>query len=103
MYIPFDESERKMIAITTPNPDYEAPEIDLNRILVYAEPTHPDNPDGETIVTVNFYARDNISGFGPMGYWFRDPQGLIHGNYWFYHEDSDGRYFNGEGRQGAQL
>ena len=96
MYIPFDESERKMIAITTPNPDYEAPEIDLNRILVYAEPTHPDNPDGETIVTVNFYARDNISGFGPMGYWFRDPQGLIHGNYWFYHEDSDGRYFNGD-------
>lgn len=96
----FSESELhepvKRIAITTPNPDYKAPEIDLNRIIVYAEPTHPDNPDGETLVTINFYARDNISGFGPMMYHFRDPQGLIHGNYWFYHRNSSGIYFDGD-------
>lgn len=100
LYVPFSESEGqepiKRIYIETPNPDYDAPEIDLNRILVYAEPTHPDAPDGETLVTVNFYGRDDISGFGPMCYWFRDPQGLIHGNYWFYHRNSSGRFFDGD-------
>lgn len=100
MFIPFSESPLdepiKYIHIDTPTPDYDAPEIDLNRMVVYAEPTHPEAPDGETLVTVNFYGRDNISGFGPLDYWFRDPQGLIHGNYWFYHRNSSGRYFDGD-------
>lgn len=86
----------KKIHVTTPNPDYESAEIDLNRMIVYAEPTHPENPDGETKVTVTFYAKDNISGVGPMQYYFRDPQGIIHGNFWFYHRNYYGRYLDGD-------
>ena len=78
----------KKIFIKTANPDTQAPEIDLNRLFVYAEPTHPDAPDGETKVTVNFYARDDKSGFGPCRYEFRDPQGIMHGD-WFYHDNQE--------------
>lgn len=99
-WIPFSESPLhepvKKIYIETTNPDTEAPEIDLNRIVVYAEPTHPEAPDGETLVTINFYARDNISGFGPCYYHFRDPQGVLHGNYWFYHENFGGLFYDGD-------
>ncbi|MDE6631839.1 MAG: hypothetical protein K2K23_02455, partial [Muribaculaceae bacterium] len=90
-----DHEKIKKIFITTPNPDYKAPEIDLNRMLVYAEPTHPENPDGETKVTVTFYARDNISGVGPIRYEFRDPQGNMHGD-WFYHPNFGSTYFEGD-------
>lgn len=86
----------KKIFIKTPNPDTKAPEIDLNRIVVFAEPTHPEAPDGETKVTVNFYARDDKSGFGPCHYHFRDPQGVMHGNYWFDHRNAGTRYFDGD-------
>lgn len=85
----------KKIFITTPNPDVTRPEIDLNRIAVYAEPTHPEAPDGETKVTINFYARDDISGLGPMYYHFIDPQGVLHGNYWFYHRNFYTIFFDG--------
>lgn len=66
------------IHITTPNPDYEHAELDLNRIYVHAEPTHPEAPDGETVVNVTFYARDNIAGLVSTGIGLRDPQGLRH-------------------------
>lgn len=91
---PLDEP-RKKIHITTPDPDTKAPEIDLNRITVYAEPTHPEAPDGETKVTVHFYVRDDNSGFGPCYYHFRDPQGVMHGD-WFYHRNSGTKYFEGD-------
>lgn len=86
----------KKIFITTPTPDTTHPEIDLNRIAVYAEPTHPEAPDGETKVTINFYARDDISGLGPMYYHFIDPQGVLHGNYWFHHRNSGTMFFDGD-------
>lgn len=85
----------KKIFITTPMPDTTHPEIDLNRIAVYAEPTHPEAPDGETKVTINFYARDDISGLGPVDYHFIDPQGVLHGNYWFYHRNFYTTFFEG--------
>lgn len=85
----------KKIHITTPNPDLNHPEVDLNRIFVYAEPTHPEAPDGETIVTVNFYVRDDISGFGECLYQFLDPQGIFHGD-WFYHKNFNTNYFEGD-------
>lgn len=86
----------KKIFIKTPNPDITHPEIDLNRISVYAEPTHPEAPDGETMVTVNFYAKDDISGLGPVMYWFIDPQGVLHGNYWFDHRNNGTMFFEGD-------
>ena len=67
------------IHIETPNPDYEHPEIDLNRIYVHAEPTHPEAPDGETLVEISLYIRDNIAGLSTLGITLRDPQGIDHG------------------------
>ena len=84
------------IHIDTPNPDTTHPEIDLNRIFVYAEPTHPEAPDGETKVTINFYCRDDNSGFGPCHYHFIDPQGTLHGNYWYYHRNFYTNFFDGD-------
>ena len=86
----------KKIFLQTSNPDTLHAEIDLNRIYVYAEPTHPEAPDGETKVTINFYARDNISGLGTCQYYFIDPQGVIHGNYYYEHRNSRTEFFDGD-------
>jgi hypothetical protein len=90
---PLDEPIKK-IHVTTPNPDYDAPEVDLNRITVFAEPTHPEAPDGETLVTINYYARDNKSGLGEVSYRLRDPQGINHHQY-HYHRNFSTTYFDG--------
>ena len=68
----------QQIELTTNNPDTEAPEVDINAIDISAEPTIPDAPNGETVVTVNFRVRDNISGFVGAGLYLRDPQGIDH-------------------------
>lgn len=81
--------------IETPNPDTKHPEIDLQRITVYAEPTHPEAPDGETIVTISFYGRDDKSGLGLCNYRLRDPQGIDHFEY-FYHRNFGTLYFDGD-------
>lgn len=74
----YDEP-RVFVHIDTANPDSEAPTVDLNRISVYAEPTHPEAPDGETKVTINYYARDDKSGYDIGHYTLLDPQGIGHG------------------------
>ena len=89
------QEQRIIQTIHTPNPDYDAPELDLNRIVVYAEPTNKLAPDGETLVTINFYARDNISGLGLVSFSILDPQGFYHGD-WFYHRNVYGQYFDGD-------
>ncbi len=71
----------KKIHIETPNPDYKDAELDLNRIYVYAQPSHPEAPDGETIVKTTFYAKDNIAGLAIYSITLRDPQGSMH-FYW---------------------
>ncbi|MCM1356831.1 MAG: carboxypeptidase-like regulatory domain-containing protein [Staphylococcus sp.] len=98
-YVTFSDSPQDMpiqkIYIETENPDTTPVEIDLNRITVYAEPTHPEAPDGETLVTINFYARDDKSGFGLCTYDLRDPQGIDHFQ-WFYHRNSSNMFFDGD-------
>jgi len=91
---PLDEPIKK-IHIKTPNPDTEAPEVDLNRITVHAEPTHPEAPDGETVVTITYFARDNKSGLGLVTYSLRDPQGINHFQY-HYHRNFYTQYFDGD-------
>ena len=86
---------RQAIHITTSNPDTHYPELDLNRIFVYAEPTHPEAPDGETLVTINYYARDNKSGLGKVDFSLRDPQGINHFEY-HYHRNYYTNYFDGD-------
>ena len=73
------EDERIVtVDLITSNPDSTPPEIDINRIYIDAEPTNPDQPTGETDVTVTFYIRDDISGFRHVKMRLRDPQGGQH-------------------------
>jgi len=82
--------------IVTPNPDTKPPELDLNRISITATPTNTTSPDGETLVTLKFYARDDISGLGnPCNFTLRDPQGGEH-SYTIYHPNFYTDYFAGD-------
>lgn len=83
-FIRFPEDEPiKSIDIQTPHPDSTSPELDLNRISVYAEPTNPEAPNGETIVTLSFFTRDDISGLDYGDIILRDPQGArFNFNFW---------------------
>ena len=74
----FIDETAQQIELITDNPDSEAPEVDLNAIQVSAEPTNPDAPNGETLVTLTFRIRDNIAGFEEASLYLRDPQGIDH-------------------------
>ncbi len=89
-----NEKPIKSIYIETANPDSIAPELDLNRISVYAEPATPDSPDGETFVTINYYAKDDKSGLDNVYFNLKDPQGIMHGDY-HYHRNFYTLYFDG--------
>lgn len=73
----------QQIELITKRPDTEAPEVDLNAIEINAEPTNPDAPNGETLVTLTFRIRDDIAGFTHGYLNLRDPQGIEHG-FWVY-------------------
>ncbi len=67
-------------AVTIVNQDSDsgdAPELDLNRITVSATPTQPSSPNGETIVKIAFYARDDSAGFNNLYLNLQNPQGQI--------------------------
>ncbi len=74
----FIDETAQQIELVTNNPDTEAPEVDLNAIQVSAKPTNPEAPNGETLVTLTFRIRDNISGFTHAWLNLRDPQGIEH-------------------------
>lgn len=74
------------IEIKTKNPDVELPVLDLNRIVIKAEPTHPAAPNGETRVDITFRVKDNISGYAKTDLRLRDPQGVTH---FFRHYDGE--------------
>lgn len=75
--------------------DNTPPELDLMRISVHAEPTNPEMPDGETVVTLRFRARDDLSGVGVMNTNLRDPQGGMH-YFWLYHDNFWDRVYGGD-------
>ena len=66
------------IDINTKTPDTKSPDLDINRISVVANPTNPDNPNGETVVDIEFYVRDDISGYTLGTVMIRDPLGQEH-------------------------
>ncbi len=76
---------RDSLYVSTPYPDYLAPEIDLNRITVSARPTNATAPDGETRVDISLLTRDlsdfpsHESGVKHIQYVLRDPLGVEHG------------------------
>ncbi len=85
-----DETPRQ-IELVTSNPDLNPPELDINDIQINAEPTYPDAPNGETLVTITFPVRDNISGYEIAHMMLRDPQGIEH--YFYHHAEDRSRLF----------
>ena len=75
------------IELMTANPDTEPPEVAVNDIEIDAEPTNSELPNGETVVTIRFRIRDNISGYTHAALNLRDPQGIEH----FAHAYADDR------------
>ena len=84
-----------MIDISTPNPDMTPPVLDLNAITIEAEPTRPDDPNGETKVNITFQVKDDISGYQRASMYLRDPHGV---KYSFSHNHSDHNkmYYTGD-------
>ena len=80
------------IDIQTANPDLISPVLDLNNITINAEPTRPDDPNGETHVYVTFRIKDNISGYRNSDLFLRDPQGVMH-LFVHFHADFFNLYF----------
>ena len=78
-----DETPQQ-IELVTDNPDLEPPELDVNGIRISAEPTYPEAPNGETLVTITFRVRDNISGYEITSMRLRDPQGISHQGYHYH-------------------
>ena len=72
------DEDSPQIELVTDNPDTEPLELDVENISIDAEPTKPDNPDGETLVTLRYSLRDNISGAHDTAISLRDPQGIGH-------------------------
>lgn len=90
-WVRIDEEPAK-ITIETDTPDYQPPTLDLNRITINATPKKPESPDGETIVDISFYVKDNISGYNSCELHLRDPNGGVYssGHY------GGGLYFQGD-------
>ena len=70
--------EAQRIDLVTTNPDTEPPRLAINRIEIDAVPTKPEAPNGETVVTIRFRIRDDISGYTHGSLNLRDPQGVEH-------------------------
>ena len=90
-----DDPDPIMFSLDTKHPDTSPPELDLNRITITAVPTNPESPDGETLVTIQYYARDDASGLGLVSYSLLDPQGKRHHQY-HYHENFYTLFFEGD-------
>jgi len=84
--INMDEAPQSIELVTTQS-DIEWPELALNDIQISAIPTNPEAPNGETVVTMTFKVRDNISGYNIAALNLRDPQGINH-HYWAYNADT---------------
>ena len=85
----------KSIVIKTENPDLQGPVLNLNRIIIKAEPTIPEAPNGETLVDITFFVKDNISGYDIGGMYLRDPHGTRH-HFWHYPPGRGDIYFTGD-------
>ncbi|MCY3552591.1 MAG: T9SS type A sorting domain-containing protein [Candidatus Poribacteria bacterium] len=74
-WLPKIDEQIQKVTIETMTPDTTPPTLDVNRITVDAEPVNPANPNGETLVTVAYYVKDDISGFERGHIAIRDPLG----------------------------
>lgn len=83
------------IYVPTINPDNAPVVLDLNNIKIKAEPTRPEDPNGETIVNISFRVKDNISGYWKADLRLRDPLGSIH-QFTQFHSEHYKIYFHGD-------
>ena len=90
-----DSEEPQTIEVITKTPDLEPPVLDVNKIIINAEPTRTDDPNGETIVDITFYMKDNISGYALGSMNLIDPQGVSH-HFWHYPDGGGKMYFKGD-------
>ena len=74
-WLPNIDEQIQKVTIETKTPDTTPPTLDVNRITVDAEPANPQNPNGQTFVTVAYYVKDDISGFEKGHIAIRDPLG----------------------------
>lgn len=99
VYLPDVDEQIQKVTIKTENPDITPPTLDINRISVDAKATNPNAPNGETDVTVEFYAKDDVSGYSSGSIVIRDPLG---GERSYWHSGTDnyphtkGLYFQGD-------
>jgi len=90
------EHEREVVAtINTNNHDTINPTLDINRINIVASPTNLTKPDGQTKVTISYYAKDDKSGLGSVNYALIDPTGKKLSEY-HYHENFYTDFFEGD-------
>ena len=85
------------IYVPTINPDNAPVVLDLNNIMIKAEPTRPEDPNGETIVDITFRVKDNISGYWKADLRLRDPLGNIH-QFTHFHPEHYKIYFHGDSK-----
>ena len=99
VYLPDVDKHIQKVTIKTKNPDTVPPTLDINRITVDAKATNPNAPNGETDVTVEFYVKDDVSGYSSGSIVIRDPLG---GEHSYRHFGTDnyphtrGLYFQGD-------
>ena len=98
-WLPNIDEQIQKVTIETKTPDTTPPTLDVNRITVDAAPVNPVNPNGETLVTVEYYLKDDISGFerghiairNPLGdessYGFQGPYSYNHTNEIYFQGD----------------
>lgn len=96
-YFSFNENDVDPVTfyLDTKDEDLNAPTLDLNNISINAEPVNPEAPDGETYVTIEYYAKDDKAGLGRVAYNLLDPQGISHHQY-HYHENYYTLFFEGD-------
>ena len=86
--------EDNSVFIRTTNPDVDYPYLDTNNIRISAVPTNPVEPNGETLVKIIYYVKDDKSGLGKVSYILRDPQGIQH-YFYHYHKNFHSLFFDG--------
>lgn len=86
---------QKIVQIATANHDRVKPTLDVHRISVSARPVHPSHPDGQTEVTITYYAKDDKSGLGLVNYRLVDPTGKTFFEY-HYHDNFYTTFFKGD-------
>lgn len=93
------ENESLIFEVVSTNPDTTGPTLDVNNIKITATPTNPNNPNGETVVTITIRVSDDISGYSHGSFLLRDSQGVDHYYQMYDNDNYFIMYYNGNPTQ----